>query len=131
MRLYERDYKIIISDIESDALKAQIEFDERKGLKKAGASPKFTHPDNDVRMFLWQHNSDFSNHLLCHLELRRLNLDSEANDFHDIIDSDGNETFIKSYIKNSKKWFIPGTIFNEYSFGHHVAYLFPEQQLGE
>lgn len=26
--------------------------------------------------------------------------------------------------------FIPGSLFHEYNFGHHHAYLFPEQQLG-
>ena len=34
------------------------------------------------------------------------------------------------FIKRNKKWFIPGSIFLDYNFGHHDAYLFPEQQLG-
>ena len=37
---------------------------------------------------------------------------------------------IQQYIKQNKKWFIPGSIFVDYNFGHHDAYLFPEQELG-
>ena len=35
-----------------------------------------------------------------------------------------------SNIKLNHKWFIPGSIFLDYNFGHHDAYLFPEQKLG-
>ena len=38
--------------------------------------------------------------------------------------------FIQQYIKQNRKWFIPGSIFLDYNFGHHDAYLFPEQKLG-
>lgn len=41
-----------------------------------------------------------------------------------------NEQEIQKYIKQNRKWFIPGSIFLDYNFGHHDAYLFPEQKLG-
>lgn len=41
-----------------------------------------------------------------------------------------NEQEIQQYIKQNRKWFIPGSIFLDYNFGHHDAYLFPEQKLG-
>lgn len=37
---------------------------------------------------------------------------------------------MQQYIKLNKKWYIPGSIFLNYNFGHHDAYLFPEQKLG-
>ena len=40
------------------------------------------------------------------------------------------ESDVQSYIKQNKKWFIPGSIFLNYEFGHHEAYIVPEQQLG-
>lgn len=40
------------------------------------------------------------------------------------------ETDIQRYIKNNQKWFIPGSIMLDYDFGHHGAFLVPEQELG-
>lgn len=40
------------------------------------------------------------------------------------------ENVIQRYIKNNEKWFIPASIFEDYDFGHHEAYLVSEQALG-
>ena len=37
---------------------------------------------------------------------------------------------VQRYIKSNKKWFIPGSIFLDYNFGHKETYLFSEQKLG-
>lgn len=46
------------------------------------------------------------------------------------IDSAKKENDIQGYIKRNEKWFIPASLFEEYDFGHHEAYIAPEQMLG-
>ncbi|MCM1564195.1 MAG: DUF4263 domain-containing protein [Clostridium sp.] len=58
-----------------------------------------------------------------------LDFEVEADKFKDIIYNCKNELEIQEYIKQNRKWFIPGSIFVDYNFGHHDAYLFPEQEL--
>lgn len=52
-------------------------------------------------------------------ELLRIELDNAKKE-HDI----------QRYIKGNEKWFIPASLFEEYDFGHHEAYIAPEQMLG-
>lgn len=40
------------------------------------------------------------------------------------------ENDIQRYIKDNEKWFVPASIFKDYDFGHHEAYIVPEQALG-
>jgi hypothetical protein len=56
---------------------------------------------------------------------------AEADAFKEIIYKAKNEQEIQRYIKSERKWHIPGSIFLDYNFGHHDAYLFPEQSLGD
>ena len=49
----------------------------------------------------------------------------------DVINQSKKENDIQNYIKEKKKWFIPASIFKDYDFGHHEAYIVPEQELGE
>lgn len=39
------------------------------------------------------------------------------------------ESDVQKYIKDNQKWFIPGSLFRNYDFGHHEAYISPEQSL--
>lgn len=59
-----------------------------------------------------------------------IDFDQEAIDFLSILDSAKKENDVQQYIKKNKKWFIPGSLFKCYDFGHHEAYLIPEQALG-
>ena len=62
---------------------------------------------------------------------RDIDFNQEADAFLHILDQSKKENDIQRYIKNNQKWFIPASIFKEYNFGHHEAYLIPEQPLGE
>ena len=59
-----------------------------------------------------------------------IDYNKEADVFLSILDSATRETDVQRYIKNNEKWYIPGSILLSYDFGHHSAYLVPEQQLG-
>lgn len=66
----------------------------------------------------------YPNNYLHLLEYKKLNFDEEADKYHDVIYMANNELEIQQYIKLNHKWFIPGSIFLDYNFGHHDAYLF-------
>lgn len=61
---------------------------------------------------------------------REIDFDSEATAFLEAINQAKRENDIQRYIKENKKWFIPASIFVDYDFGHHEAYIVPEQALG-
>ena len=130
MNLYERDYTKIITQEERDAQILFEEFETKKGIKYLNDNPLYSHPDYNCRNFLWCHNSRFPNNSLLHFRPEVLNLSCEAKQFMLVLDESKNENQIQSYIKDNKKWFIPGSIFKEYSFGNGEAYLFPELRLG-
>lgn len=48
-----------------------------------------------------------------------------------VLNSAEKENDIQKYIKENKKWFIPASLFGDYDFGHHEAFLVPEQSLGK
>ena len=58
------------------------------------------------------------------------NLEKEANQFLSVLDSATKENDVQKYIKDNNKWFIPASLLKDYDFGHHEAYLAPEQPLG-
>ncbi len=59
-----------------------------------------------------------------------LDFDAESEMFRGILDSAGKENDVQRYIKDNQKWFIPGSLLRNYDFGHHEAYVVPEQALG-
>lgn len=61
---------------------------------------------------------------------RDINLGYEAERLLEVLDSAQKENDIQRYIKENKKWFIPASIFEDYDFGHHEAYISVEQPLG-
>ncbi len=130
MNLYERDYTKIISEEEQKLQQMFIRFDNVRGIKSTGDDPRHSYPKFECRKFLWCHNSLFPNNYLYHLEPSTLDLAKESKEFRDVIYAAQNENDIQSYIKDNKKWFIPASIYQEYNFGHHGAYLFPELLLG-
>lgn len=56
--------------------------------------------------------------------------DKEADALQKVLDSASKENDIQRYIKDYEKWFIPASLLKDYDFGHHSAYLVPEQSLG-
>ena len=130
MTLQERDYTIFLNDEERVAFELEEKIENRKGVKNNREFPRFSHPDESVREFIWHRRSLFPNNYLHLLEYKKLDFDDEADQYHVVIYKAKNEQEIQQYIKQNRKWFIPGSIFLDYNFGHHDAYLFPEQKLG-
>lgn len=130
MNLYERDYTLVLTDDEKEALEQESEYANRPGIKNNRGFPRFSHPDKNVRDFLWHKRSMFPNNYLHFGKFKGLNFDAESEKFATILSESTNEQYFQRYIKENKKWFIPGSIFLDYNFGHHDAYLFPEQKLG-
>ena len=135
MRLYDRDYSIIITDEEREAQDAYIKFKDKRIKRAHDFDPRVMHPDFECRRFIWRYNSLFPNNYLEPIrqfkdDLERPEFISEAAVFKSFINVYGDESEIQKNIKDNRKWFIPGSIFKCYNFGHHDAYLFPEMQLG-
>ena len=59
-----------------------------------------------------------------------IDFDYEAEQLLKALDSAQKENDIQRYIKENEKWFIPASIFEDYDFGHHEAYISVEQPLG-
>ena len=59
-----------------------------------------------------------------------IDFDQESKLLLNALDNAKKENDIQKYIKDNKKWFIPASIFEDYDFGHHEAYIVPEQALG-
>ena len=59
-----------------------------------------------------------------------IDFDKEADDFLAVLNGAKKENDVQRYIKNNQKWFIPGSLFRNYDFGHHEAYLLSEPALG-
>ena len=130
MNLYERDYTKILNDEEQEAWDKEQKFISRKGIKTNRDSKKFSHPNENVRKFIWCKSSLYPNNILLLSKYKNTQLQLEADAFREIIYKAKNELEIQRYIKENRKWFIPGSVFLDYNFGNHGLYLFPEQKLG-
>lgn len=62
---------------------------------------------------------------------RNMDFDTESSKLLSVLNQCDKEHDIQKYIKDNKKWFIPASIFKDYDFGHHEAYIAPEQALGK
>lgn len=130
MKLYERDYTKINSEHEKKLQEKFEIYDKSKGIKNTRDDPRNNEPEFEDRKFLWCHNSLFPNNYLYQGELEVLDLGTESIYFKYVIDNAKNENEIQKYIKDNRKWFIPASIYKEYNFGNHGAYLFNEMPLG-
>lgn len=131
MNLYERDYSKIQNKEEYEAAESYKEYHAKKGIKCTADAPERSNPKEEVRRLLWHFHSLFPNNYLYHLEPKKiLDLEKESSEFQKIIYSAKNENEIQSYIKSNRKWFIPASLYKEYNFAHHGAYLFPELSFG-
>lgn len=130
MFLQERDYTKFLKEEERKAFEQEERIEKREGVKNNREFPRFSHPDESIKEFVWHRRSLFPNNYLHFLKYKQMNFDEEADKYHEVIYQSKNEQQIQNYIKSHRKWFIPGSIFLDYNFGHHDAYLFPEQKLG-
>ena len=80
--------------------------------------------------YLYNKSKLFAEHCLYLMNYKELDFEKESKDFDLIISNAKNEVDVQRYIKSNKKWFIPGSIFLDYNFGHKETYLFSEQKLG-
>lgn len=60
---------------------------------------------------------------------RGIDFDQEADLLLNELTNAEKENDIQRYIKDNKKWFIPASLFEDYDFGHHEAFIAPEQAL--
>ena len=58
-----------------------------------------------------------------------IDFDKEAEALLKVLNNATKENDLQRYIKQNEKWFIPASIFECFDFGHHEAYLVPEQPL--
>lgn len=131
MNLYERDYTIILTEEEKEAYEKEMAYASIPTVKNSRGFPRFSHANKEVRNFLWQKRSYFPNNYLHFGKFKEeVDFEMEAELFAEVLSSSEKEQQFQKYIKENKKWFIPGSIFLDYNFGHHDAYLFPEQKLG-
>jgi len=130
MNLYDRDYSQFVSQEEIDAIAAYEAYETAPGIKTIENDPRFSHHSDFIKDFLWHHLSSFPNNHLNPITVRHLDLRTEAAQFRDILERANNEQQVQRYIKDNRKWFIPASIYKEYNFGHHGAYIFPEQRFG-
>lgn len=61
---------------------------------------------------------------------KKIDFEAESKALLNVLNNSTKENDIQRYIKSNKKWFIPAAIFKDFDFGHHEAYLVPEQPLG-
>lgn len=64
------------------------------------------------------------------IKAANIDFEKEANQFQQVLDAATKENDVQQYIKLTGKWFIPASLLKDYDFGHHSAYLVPEQSLG-
>ena len=130
MKLQKWDYTKFLNEEEREAFELEEKITNRKGAKNNREFPRLLYPNEEIREFIWYKRSLYPNNYLHLSEYKKLNFDEEADKYHEVIYMANNELEIQRYIKLNHKWFIPGSIFLDYNFGHHDAYLFPEQKLG-
>ena len=79
MKLQDRDYTKYANEEEKDAYAAEEKYANQKGLKNNRQYPRFSHPNAEVRKFIWHKRSLFPNNYLHFTEYRNVDFRSEAN----------------------------------------------------
>lgn len=129
MKIYHRDYSVLTDTEEAELKKILL----KEEVHKLG---DLVIRKNLIREYpkAARHSvSLFPNNYLDFVDLeRKEELNLSTNLFLDNLDSGliKNEQDVLGFIKNNQAYFIIGSIFNYYNFGHHEAYIFPEFTLG-
>ena len=53
MKLQDRDYSVYLNEEEKRAYEAEVAYAALKGPKNTRGFPRFSHPDKDIREFIW------------------------------------------------------------------------------
>lgn len=126
MFLFGRDFRNL-----SDSENKEYQNIKVKDLKQVNNllinKPHFYDYPKAVRHYL----SLFPNNYLDPADLSdNCNLDPIVTNFYNLISkNDTGERNILNFVKDNKAYFIIGSVFKLYNFGHHDAYIFPEFQL--
>lgn len=128
MWLFGRDYKALTEEErnEWDKVLKREEYNEDGSKLLIGKRNLFREYPKAARHY----KQLFPNNYLDIVDLQekeKLQILNEG--FETLLDSICNEQAILKYIKDSKAYYIIGSIFSQYNFGHHEAYIFPEFQL--
>lgn len=129
MKLYDRDYNILTEEEKRD-------YYNILGMEKINADGKRRRYGKRIMFREYpkaarHYEKLFPNNYLDIVELKdieKLRLLNE--EFCTVLNSECNEREILNFIRKNKAYFIIGSIFKGYTFGHHDAYIFPEFQLG-
>lgn len=131
MKLYDTDYNTISPDdneIWEQLKEKEIVYDNNGKPTMIRKSLRNQYPQA-VRHYI----SLFPNNFLDAVELRtnEASMTVVATEFSKLIlDSETTERDILNFITSNKAYFIIGSKLNDFRFGHHALYLFPEFQLG-
>ncbi|MCF6460862.1 Shedu anti-phage system protein SduA domain-containing protein [Clostridium sp. Cult3] len=128
MKLFARDYQNITADEKELEREIRNKYTIQLGKIKAYNSNMHREFPKAIR----HHNSLFPNNYLDPVDLKDETKLKVLNQqfLKTIEDRETIETDILKFIKENRAYHIIGSIFSEYSFGHHDAYLFREFQLG-
>lgn len=125
-RLFKRDYTLLTSEETCEMEKINAENQRVSGADFGRKNFWFRYP-KAVRHYL----SLFPNNYMDVNELKnREELEKQCDGLEELLNGDITELNIKRYIQNNEYYHIPASIFKNYNFGHHSAYLFKEFPLG-
>lgn len=126
MSLYERNFTTITD--EERLIWEEMKEQEKSGLGNLRKRNLFLKYPKAVRHYL----SLFPNHYLDVMELRdEARLQNLTEQFLlQIENPKANELSIMKFIKQNKAYFIIASLFKDYNFGHHEAYVIPEFLFG-
>jgi hypothetical protein len=121
--MYNQDYKILTAE---DTILLES-INQQENLKRAGQPYTDIPLSKGIRHF----RSLFPNNYLDYDDLQNTqHIESVVNNFELIVnDNTKTERHILNFIKNNEAYFLVGSIFSGFKFGHHAAFLFPEFQL--
>lgn len=131
--LYERDYRILTSDEKERWAEAEKIM---QNLEDDGISPLELLKYYEMMPKAALHYKElFPNNYLDIDELEdKIQLENASEELLNLLNSKCNERDILNYIRDTKYYFIAGSIFQygaiHFTFGHHEAFLFKEFPLG-
>lgn len=128
MGIYERDYNFL-------TIEEKEQWEEKKEAEKIGKIG-----DIEIRKSLFREYPKAARHFMSlfpnnYLDIEELQNDLKLNNlcekYAQILDSPGTpERIILNWIRENKAYFIIASILQNYNFGHHDAFIFPEFKLG-
>lgn len=130
--LYERDYRILTEEEKKIYAKVESAFEKARN-KNSGISIKALDSYyNKLPIAALHYQQLFPNNYLSTNSLfDKLQLETTANEFKDLLNNSASEREILNFINTRKAFYIIASIFKgyHYDFGHHKAFAFKEFEL--